>query len=113
MIRLVKGAASKMEMSTGPKGVDTPNPIEFRTIRQDAYSPGRQAPVEPKDTPAAILHISPEASALNDLASSQEIEGERQIEEETVDSRKTAEAIMKQLAPELFEALRAAGEIEE
>jgi hypothetical protein len=66
-----------------------------------------------EERPDAVVQISPRAAALSTWLSVQGAELDRLRESYDVDSRKTAEAIMKQIAPELYQALVDAGEVEE
>lgn len=106
-----------MLMSAGPKGVDPMSPIGrvLRRRREHLENDGSEQKETTRDAPGkAIVSISTRASMLSQALSTGEVD-ETLLDEkdQPVDSRKTAEAIMKQLAPDLYQALVDAGEIEE
>lgn len=107
-----------MQMSAGPKGVDPTSPTG--RVRRDRH--GHDGPLRPEqketssadDSRDAIVRISARAAQLSKGLTAAEIEEKLQAHSDLpVDSRKTAEAIMKKLAPDLYQALVEAGEIEE
>jgi len=103
-----------MEMSTGPKGVTSVYPMELRPRGRATGETERSAPATKDEGPDAVVSISTRASSLSQWLAVQKID-EAQLDEEmkSVDSRKTAEAIMKRLVPDLYQALVDAGEVEE
>lgn len=110
-----------MQMSAGPKGVDPTSSTSptgrVRPERQGSNGqpgPEKKDVAPPDDSQDAVLHISARATQLSHALTTAEIERELQARTGLpVDSRKTAEAIMKKLAPDLYQALVDAGEIEE
>ncbi len=114
-------------MSIGPNGVDPVSPMEIR-CRRGRLQSRRARPETPASgtrEPDAIVQISPRAENLSRWLSARSIDqshwtGELAVNEikpdragGEVDSRRTAEAIMKKVVPELYAALADAGEVEE
>lgn len=120
MIWGVEGLA----MSAGPKGIDRPSPIgpEVRMQTpppQQARKPGNVASIAEPD---AVLHLSSRAIGLCRRLMAEELTEDERLDRIAqqlvtdgcvVDSRRTAEAIMRRAVPELYQALVAAGEAEE
>ncbi len=102
-----------MEMSTGPKGVDPTHPVEL--VIRERRNQQEQSTVlkgdQDQDTDT-VVEISSRAALLHAAMPADEIDTERWIEEYDVDSRRTAEAIMKRVVPDLYKALADAGEVE-
>lgn len=103
-----------MEMSTGPKGVTSVNPLDVRYRERSLREPAASKTASSGRGPDAVVDISTRAASLSQWLSAQSVD-ETQLDDEmkSVDSRKTADAIMKKLVPDLYQALVDAGEVEE
>lgn len=107
-----------MLMSAGPKAVDPTSPTgrvrPERLGSNEQSVPDKKDAIPPDDSQDAVIHISARAAQLSQALTAAETEQKLQAHSGLpVYSRKTAEAIMKKLAPDLYQALVDAGEIEE
>lgn len=116
-------------MSAGPKGIEPLNPLgqEVRTqkVRTQTPLPRRANELERvvlKKEPDAVLHLSSDAIVLCKRLMAEEMTEDERLDRVAreliadgyvIDSRKTAEAIMRRAVPELYQALADAGEVEE
>lgn len=117
MIGVLRGTS----MMAGPKGIDRSRPREAAAPARPARAAkSEQAPKT--DSGDAVVRISAQAADLSRANAAEAVERDervRQIAESIaadsyeVEPRKVAEAILKHSAPELYQALVAAGEVEE
>lgn len=109
MILGIKG----MAMSTGPKGVEQVRSVGSESHEKEKDVVKNHTQTDSKKEADAVVRLSPQAVALNQMLLTDEISEDLPEESLPIDCQKTAEAIMKHIAPDLYQALVDAGEIEE
>lgn len=118
MIEVLKGAS----MASGPRGIGRSGAAGPAAPARPNKMGGRENPPAPSVEPDTVVRISPLASDLSRNAAVDKAERTAQVERIAaqvaantyeIEPRKIAEALLKQAAPELYEALVAAGEVEE
>ena len=108
-------------MTSGPNGIDRPRWGGQVGLRQRGGRAGAE-PARAREGGAVVVHISSEATALSqagaDRAGRQQLEAappsdRTDLSDYEVDNEKVAEAILRHYAPEIFQTLVDAGEVEE
>ncbi len=118
------GCGEGLEMSAGPKGIAPLNPLG-QEVRIQTPLPRKANELERvvlDDEPDAVLQLSNQAIVLCQRLMAEEMNEDERLDRVAreliadgyvIDSRKTAEAIMRRAVPELYQALVDAGEVEE
>lgn len=117
MIRVSDGAS----MMSGPKSIDRPGSSRLAAPDRPSRQKAEAQPTAQEEDDA-VVRISAEASDLHRTEAAKAAERTERIQRiaaqiaaksYTVEPRKVAEAILRHSAPELYQTLVAAGEVEE